>query len=549
MTMRSLPELFVSRVLRELGEEEGSALCKALEAPAPVSVRLNPAKAGGEPLAALWMCGIVRKPVESIGTETGSMSVLQTANAGGNSSALWFATGAMPATGGEGGAGCGNGTVSLAETNRCGEARGTIRHASDELLPAKEVPLPVAWRIPWSEAGYYLPERPQFTLDPDFHAGAYYVQEAGSQFVGHLLAGTELAGRRVLDMCAAPGGKTTLYASRVGPEGLVVANEIDRRRAQVLTDNVRKWGLGNVAVTVAEPRQLGAFESWFDVVAVDAPCSGEGMFRKDEGARAEWSEGNVRLCAARQSAILRDAWRCLRPGGILIYSTCTFNRTENEEVLEAFAAELDGAVAEAPPVPVDPAWGIVCGRVGAFRTFRFYPHRAQGEGFFAAIACKTSTAGGRERTPKPRRSVLVPVMRAETAELARWVKHPEQMCFFRAGDTCYAYPQAQAGAVRMLADALPVIYSGVEMGQIFHGTLRPAHALALYAQLDREVLPTAEVAAEEALAYLRRQEMAASRLTGGMNLVVCRGRALGFAKRIGNRVNNLYPNTWKILKN
>ncbi len=161
--------------------------------------------------------------------------------------------------------------------------------------------------IPWSEAGRYLAARPSFTLDPAFHGGAYYVQEASSQFVGRLLP-ADCAGMRILDLCAAPGGKTTLYASRVGAAGLVVANEIDRKRVQVLADNVRKWGLGNVAVTCGDAAMAARMEGWYDVVAVDVPCSGEGMFRKDDEARGEWSEQHVRLCAERQDAILEDAW-------------------------------------------------------------------------------------------------------------------------------------------------------------------------------------------------------------------------------------------------
>ena len=155
--------------------------------------------------------------------------------------------------------------------------------------------------VPWSPAGRYLTERPSFTLDPAFHAGAYYVQEASSQFLAHVLAGEEVAGKRILDLCAAPGGKTTLYASLAGSDGLVVANEVNRQRAAVLADNVRKWGLGNVAVTVNEPAQIAVLEGWFDIVAVDAPCSGEGMFRKIPEARDEWSENNVKICAVRQA--------------------------------------------------------------------------------------------------------------------------------------------------------------------------------------------------------------------------------------------------------
>ena len=270
----TLPAKFVERVLRDLGGTEGAALCAALDAEPPVSVRLNPAKTGADTLPA--------------GPDAG-----------------------LPVP----------------------EAAG---------LPA----LAIAGRVPWSRDGRYLAVRPSFTLDPDFHAGAYYVQEASSQFVGHLLAAVRTEGARILDLCAAPGGKTTLYASLAGPDGLVVANEIDRRRASVLADNVRKWGTGNVAVTTCEPRALGDFEAWFDVVAVDAPCSGEGMFRKDPDARGEWSEGNVKQCAARQDEILREAWRALRPGGTLVYSTCTFNRDEDEGALERMAAWAGDEIAE-----------------------------------------------------------------------------------------------------------------------------------------------------------------------------------------------------------
>lgn len=455
--MLPLPEKFVERVLSDLGDAEGRALCAALDTVPVVSVRLNPAKGADVP------------------------------------------------EGGE--------------------------------------------RVPWSRGGYYLRERPQFTLDPAFHTGAYYVQEAGSQFVEYLLAGQEMQGRRVLDLCAAPGGKTTLYASLVGREGLVVANEIDHRRAQVLADNVRKWGMGNVAVTVCEPKQLADFEGWFDVVAVDAPCSGEGMFRKDEAARTEWSEGNVRVCAVRQAEILRQAWRALRTGGTLLYSTCTFNRAEDEEVLAAFAEELGDELIAAPAVEVDPAWGVVCGEVGPFQTFRFYPHKTRGEGFFAAVACKSPLTGGRMRTPKARRAVFANISRSDERELTRWVENPASMYFLRVGDTCYAYPRAQVEAVRSLSEVVPVICSGVEMGQIFKGKLKPEFALALYAGLNREAVSVAELDDEQALRYLRKQDAEVGAFDEGMNLVTTHGRALGFAKRIGNRVNNLYPNTLKIIKN
>lgn len=422
--------------------------------------------------------------------------------------------------------------------------RGEQPARVSEVLPM----LTAAGRVPWCADGFLLAGRPSFTFDSDFHAGAYYVQEAASQFVGCLLQGVPTFGARILDLCAAPGGKTTLYASLVGRGGLVVANEIDRRRASVLADNVRKWGTGNVVVTTCEPHAVCDCEAWFDVVAVDAPCSGEGMFRKDPAARGEWSENNVRQCAARQDDILREAWRALRPGGTLIYSTCTFNRDEDEGSLERMLAWAGDEVAASEPVDVDPAWGIVEGEVGPFRTFRFFPHRTVGEGFFAAVARKAPDAPGRQRLPKGRRSMVAPADRASAGELRRWVREPDRMVFGTVAGTGYAWYGEQAEAVKTLSEALPVICSGVALGQLFKGRLKPDPALAFFDGLERGAVPVAGLDDEQALRYLRRQEVAAGALAEGVNLVTARGRALGFAKRIGVRVNNMYPNSLRILR-
>lgn len=453
--MMQLPERFVARILEELGPEEGAALCRALDTPAPTSVRMNPEK-GAE-------------------------------------------------------------------------------------APSSE-------RVPWCEWGYYLPERPLFTLDPAFHAGAYYVQEPSSQFVGELLRGEGLEGGRILDLCAAPGGKTTLYASIVGSGGLVTANEIDRRRVQTLADNVRKWGLGNVAVTTDPADRFGELEGWFDAVAVDAPCSGEGMFRKTPEARGEWSEGEVAACAARQLEILEAVWPALKPGGLLIYSTCTFNRSEDEEVAVRFSEWAGDGIEPVDREPLPAEWGIVSGDAGAFRTFRFFPHRTKGEGFFVAAARKRALGGERpSRYGRGRRSVLRPVERREAAELERWCAEPGRMHFYRAGELLYACRREQADAVEFLSERLHVIYAGVAMGQLFKGVLRPDGALAFWTGLNGGVLPAAELSEEEALDYLRRAEVPAERFAEGMNRVTRRGFSLGFAKRIGGRVNNLYPQSLRIV--
>lgn len=405
--------------------------------------------------------------------------------------------------------------------------------------------------IAWSQGGYYLDERPSFTTDPAFHAGAYYVQEPSSQFVGYLLRPiVERTPRlRLLDLCAAPGGKSTLYSSLVGCDGLVVANEINRQRAAVLADNVRKWGVGNVAVTNNDPAHFAGFEQWFDVVAVDAPCSGEGMFRKTPEARDEWNDGSAAMCAERQLKILQDIWPTLRANGTIIYSTCTFNRTEDEGLLERFSEWVGEEELEAADeVSVGEDWGIVCGRVGVWQTFRFMPHRAEGEGFFAAIARKSSNAGGKSRNPKSRKTIFSAPDKKSVAELERWIKEPQKMKWAAINDTYYGYYASHADDMRVLAESMTVIHSGVCMGQIFKGKLKPEHSLAMFTDLNTSAIPTVEVSREMALDYLRRGDIGVcEQMAEGINLLCFEGLPLGWIKRVGNRSNNLYPNSLRIL--
>lgn len=408
-------------------------------------------------------------------------------------------------------------------------------------------------RVAWSDYGYLLGERPAFTLDPDFHAGAYYVQEASSQFAGYIVSmavgGAEACkGQRVLDMCAAPGGKSTHYATLVGERGLVVANEINRSRAAVLADNARKWGLGNMVVTCNDSARVADFEEWFDVVAVDAPCSGEGMFRKSDEACEQWSEANVAMCAERQWEILQNAFRSLKPGGVLLYSTCTFNRTEDEDVVGRACEEFGDELLAVDDIPIGDDWGVVTGREGVFQTFRFFPHRLTGEGMFMAVARKAGLATSRRRMPKARRKVMEAVDKRTAQELSRWVKESEQMRFFAAGDTLYGCRKEHYDEVEALAGTLAVIYSGVAMGQVFKGKLKPDGALALYAGVTHDAVACCEVDEQKALKFLRKQDMDAAQFSEGVNMVLYGGRPLGFVKRVGARVNNMYPNSLRILK-
>ena len=400
--------------------------------------------------------------------------------------------------------------------------------------------------VPWCRWGRYLAQRPQFTVDIPFAAGAYYVQEAGSQFIDYILSGEKTEGARILDMCAAPGGKSTLYSTLVGEDGLVVANEYVRGRANILADNIRKWGLGNVVVTNNDPSHIAAFEQWFDIVAVDAPCSGEGMFRKDEVAREEWSRQSVDMCAVRQMDILRSAWQSLKAGGVLIYSTCTFNTTEDEGVLNQLTAEFGEEIESSADIVVPAEWGIKVGRVSDFQTFKFYPHRVKSEGFFVAVARKRIDVGGRMVTPKARKKIMDAAPKVAVAELSRYVVGADRLTFAAVADSFYLYSKAQYEAVKSLAQSLTVIYSGVEMGQIFKGKLKPEWSLSQYVGLNRDALPAVGVDREQALEYLRKHDIAASIFEEGLNIVTSDGYALGFVKRIGNRLNNTYPNSLKI---
>lgn len=432
------------------------------------------------------------------------------------------------------------------EAERLFSALDTPAEVSIRVNPAKPAEVFEGEAIGWSPNGRYLAERPQFTLDPLMHGGAYYVQEASSQFVAHILREDNLEGGRVLDMCAAPGGKTTVYSSLVGRRGLVVANDINRGRTLALSDNVQRWGMGNVVVTCNEPEHIGAFEQWFDVVAVDAPCSGEGMFRKMDEAREEWTPASVEQCVARQRDILAEAWRALRPGGKLIYSTCTFNDREDEGIVRWLVEEYGDEIVAAERVDTEDKWGIVRSDIGPFQCFHFYPHSARGEGFFAAVACKTEGVTKR-RTPKGRRKVFTTLQSKDLAEVSRWVDDAKTMSFRCVGDIVYGYSSAVMEDVIQLSESLSVVYSGVAMGQIFKGTLKPEHSLALFVGRNRDVVPEVELSLEDAQNYLRRQDIDAKQFSEGVNVVTYKGVAIGFIKRIGARCNNMYPKDLRIL--
>ncbi|MBO5832766.1 MAG: rRNA cytosine-C5-methylase [Alistipes sp.] len=433
------------------------------------------------------------------------------------------------------------------EAEKLFAALDTPAEISIRLNPAKPAEVFEGEAIGWSPNGRYLSERPQFTLDPLMHGGAYYVQEASSQFIAHILKDDDLEGCRVLDMCAAPGGKTTIYSSKVGLRGLVVANDINHGRALALSDNVKRWGMGNVVVTCNDPSHIGEFEEWFDVVGVDAPCSGEGMFRKMEEARSEWSPSSVDQCVARQRDILTEAWRTLRPGGKLIYSTCTFNNREDEGIVKWLMEEYGDDIIPAERIDTCKEWGITRSDIGAFQCFHFYPHSARGEGFFVAVARKAE-GNIKRRSPKAKRNTLAPLKGSEIAEVSRWVNNSNKMSFRSINGLIIGYNNTVVDDVIQLSGSLFVVYSGVACGEIFKGTLKPEHSLALYVDRNRNTVPEVEVSLEDAQNYLRKQDIDVKQFNEGINAVTYKGTTIGFIKRIGARCNNMYPKDLRILK-
>lgn len=386
----------------------------------------------------------------------------------------------------------------------------------------------------WCSEGVILNERFSFTLDPIFHGGGYYVQESSSMFIEPLLKYAiedRKAGVRILDLCAAPGGKTTHIASLIGKDNLLISNEVIRSRANILKENVIKWGSGNIVVTNSDPSNFSSLKGFFDIIVVDAPCSGEGMFRKNEKARQEWSMQNVDLCRKRQRRILADVWDALSPDGFMIYSTCTFNRLENEEQIEWIEEELGGTMVDIETPLYDKI-------IRSDKGFRFHPDKAEGEGFFVSLVQK-----GEGSRHKENKRGLKPLTKAKAiANLTE-----EEVSFISMGETTYMINPSFLDDIALLNEKLNITYLGVEVGQVIRETLKPAHSLALYYALSESAFPRIEVSLETARQYLRKNDIDPTVFEEGYNIITYKNTPLGFVKKIGNRINNLYPKESRIL--
>ena len=408
--------------------------------------------------------------------------------------------------------------------------------------------------IPWASSGMYLKNRPTFTFDPMFHAGCYYVQEASSMFVERALQEYVKEPVVMLDLCAAPGGKSTLCRSALPEGSLLVANEVMRNRSQVLAENLIKWGHPEVVVTNNDPADFTELTHLFDVILTDVPCSGEGMFRKDQVAVEEWSLENVDICWQRQRRILTDIWPSLKPGGFLIYSTCTFNREEDEDNVAWIAKELG---AEILPVPIEDSWGITGNLVGGeFPVYRFLPHKTKGEGFFLAVLRKQE--GECEETPsrfskspsrmdKKKKGKDNKQPLAVPKEAKEWLASVSDYSLAMKDTQVVAFPKAYQDEYALLQQTLKVIHAGITLGEVKGKDLIPHHSLAMSTALASEAFPKAEVSYEQAITYLRKEGLVLEAdVPRGYVLLTYQGIPLGFVKNIGNRANNLYPQEWRI---
>lgn len=408
-----------------------------------------------------------------------------------------------------------------------------------------ELPLPLGNAVPWAgPLGYYLDQRPSFTADPLWHAGCYYVQEASSMLLSLVkpLLGEEPL--TALDLCAAPGGKSTLLLDLLPEGSVLVSNELIRSRAQILAENIQKWGSTQSIVTSTEPRVLGKLRTTFDFILVDAPCSGEGMLRKDEEARRQWSPSLVAQCARQQREILEDIWPALRPGGILVYSTCTFNREEDEAMVSYLVEEFGAEPLALPDCPNE----IIPSTLSPYPCYRMMPHRVRGEGLFLCVLRKSKDEVPTKVKPpkgKGRGSAKVP------AEVLAWLAEDlrQDLILQQVGDDqLVAYLPSVLSLVEQLqALKVPILNSGIPLAEVKGKNYLPHPALALSLALAEEAFPRVEVSQETAIRYLAREAIILPETTPkGFVLICYQGQALGFVKHLGNRSNNLYPQAWRI---
>lgn len=396
--------------------------------------------------------------------------------------------------------------------------------------------------VPWCNDAQYLLERPSFTLDPLFHAGAYYVQEASSMFIHHVLH-TVLAGQqhlKGLDLCAAPGGKSTLLAS-LPYFNLILANEIIQSRVSPLVENIIKWGADHVVVSNNDPRDLERLGDMFDVALVDAPCSGSGLFRKDADALNEWSPEHVSSCSNRQKKILGSAAKVIKEGGYLLYSTCSFSKEENEDVVDHL---ISTGMFESVVIPIEDQWGIVESQTEYYGGYgyRFFPDRLKGEGFFCAALRKVTSEHAVQYTNA--RGELIQMK--DTGLLSNWISLDEGVVLYQRGGEVYSCNEKNISDLLLIKDSLRLKRSGLRVGELIRDELIPDHELAM-STLRSGQIPVIDLDLQTAIKFLRRDTIEADVHFSGWGLVQHKNVALGWVKVVHQKIKNHYPMSWRIL--
>jgi 16S rRNA C967 or C1407 C5-methylase (RsmB/RsmF family)/NOL1/NOP2/fmu family ribosome biogenesis protein len=430
--------------------------------------------------------------------------------------------------------------------------------------------------VKWCATGRYLPERPIFALDPLWHAGAYYVQEASSMLIETAIRQcVDLTQPlRVLDLCAAPGGKSTLLAGLLHAESLLVVNEVIQGRVGVLRENVIRWGFPNIVIVNHDPADFADLQGFFDVVLIDAPCSGEGLFRKDENAASEWSDANVQLCAARQQRIVTEAIPLLRENGILLYSTCTYNRFENDDnarfMIEKFG--LSPIRLEGLDENGRTEYGI-----------QHFPHQQRGEGFYLAVFNKKEntpsefsfendddflendfrTADKKKKNKDGKRkkldkSAVIPPFKSflqltekQLAAVLPFIENAADYDFYiKPNEAVFALRKTLTEDYRTIDAALQRKQLGVCIGELRKNVFLPAHDLAMSPALLHHTIPKIALTRQQALLFLKKENLElADYSTLGWAIAAFEGVPLGFMKILQNRFNNYLPNELRIRMN
>ena len=411
-------------------------------------------------------------------------------------------------------------------------------------------PFQISGKVPWAPDACYLNSRPSFTLDPLFHAGVYYVQEASGMFLAFALKQiADLSKKlRVLDLCAAPGGKSTLIQSLISPESILVSNEVIKTRVPVLNQNMTKWGRANGFVSHDDPSHFKKLPGFFDLVIVDAPCSGSGLFRKDPQAVNTWSAESVMLCSQRQKRILADAWDTLREGGFLIYSTCSYSREENEDILDNLFQKFDCSTI---PLSPDHEWNIVesfSDQSGACG-YRFYPDKVQGEGFFLSVIRKKEAGDSNQSNIRYQREVNSKndqgkVIKTVEKQLNNWLQ-AGSFQYFPVGEGIHALPPGLMNDFLLLKNVLYLKKAGIRIGKPGENDWIPDHELAL-AEILNDKPSRLDLDKSDALSFLRGESFEKGAGEKGWHLVCYQGYGLGWVKMLDKRINNYYPKSWRI---